>query len=432
MPTWRMIEPVSEPPYLLPPPEERHLGTLPVPAWPAPGWWTEAKQSLGLYDVREFGPVDPTGDNGPLINEAATAAAGGILLFPPGAYPYSTTLTPPSNTHFLGLGGTNPSSPVSQLIYTGSGARAIDLRSLVHVRLESLGLMYSTATASFTGTLIDFSKSGAVPSTLTVEQCYIGGTTSAAAGAAQLLDLHGAVNIAVDRNVFGYGVTGILGRSVVGDICNAVQLTRNVTIGNALTTAWLKNAGQSWWIAGNTIEPVGSGAPGAYIGAFAEEAFAFVGNWMGDLSQAGVFVQFNAAPLGVHVAGNRFGLSSIGTGVQFTANNPNGLSIVGNEFNGSAGATGIDFGSITGVRAYMIGGNIYSTNVTPIAGDGQLILRGLIDNGTGVFVGAGRSNAGSRPAAGAVGVGAVYYNTTTNIPNWSDGTNWRDAAGGIV
>lgn len=38
----------------------------------------------------------------------------------------------------------------------------------------------------------------------------------------------------------------------------------------------------------------------------------------------------------------------------------------------------------------------------------------------------------TRPNAADVPVGSFFFNTTTNIPNFSDGTNWRDAAGTIV
>jgi len=37
-----------------------------------------------------------------------------------------------------------------------------------------------------------------------------------------------------------------------------------------------------------------------------------------------------------------------------------------------------------------------------------------------------------RPDASVVRVGAMYFDTTLNKPVWSDGTNWRDAAGTIV
>jgi hypothetical protein len=39
---------------------------------------------------------------------------------------------------------------------------------------------------------------------------------------------------------------------------------------------------------------------------------------------------------------------------------------------------------------------------------------------------------GGRPAATTVPVGTIVFDTTTTKPNWSDGTNWRDATGTIV
>lgn len=39
---------------------------------------------------------------------------------------------------------------------------------------------------------------------------------------------------------------------------------------------------------------------------------------------------------------------------------------------------------------------------------------------------------GSRPSAASVGAGKAIFNTTTGIPNWSDGTNWKNASGTTV
>lgn len=37
-----------------------------------------------------------------------------------------------------------------------------------------------------------------------------------------------------------------------------------------------------------------------------------------------------------------------------------------------------------------------------------------------------------RPNPANIPVGSMIFNTTTNLPNFSDGTNWRNAAGTIV
>lgn len=38
----------------------------------------------------------------------------------------------------------------------------------------------------------------------------------------------------------------------------------------------------------------------------------------------------------------------------------------------------------------------------------------------------------NRPDASTIPIGSMIFNTSTNIPNFSDGKNWRDAAGTIV
>ena len=43
-----------------------------------------------------------------------------------------------------------------------------------------------------------------------------------------------------------------------------------------------------------------------------------------------------------------------------------------------------------------------------------------------------RGTSGSRPSAATVGQGAQWFDTTLGKPIWSDGTNWRDAAGTVV
>lgn len=81
------------------------------------------------------------------------------------------------------------------------------------------------------------------------------------------------------------------------------------------------------------------------------------------------------------------------------------------------------------------GGNIY------VGGDlTQYIAEytgGVLGSaGLGAGGGAWRSGpgwaTGSRPSAASAGKGSQGYDTTLNIPIWSDGTNWRNAAGTIV
>lgn len=90
---------------------------------------------------------------------------------------------------------------------------------------------------------------------------------------------------------------------------------------------------------------------------------------------------------------------------------------------------GVDFfgakGSLLAGSAGTAGGNFsVGTNTNVLVADSTQTF-GLRWDPSG---GRNYTTAG-RPAATAVPIGTMIYNTTTSIPNWSDGTNWKDAAG---
>ena len=94
MSNW-VLAPSSEPRYVLPPPEEQHLGQLAPPSWPAPGFVQGLFAGLGLYDVTFFGATgNGVTDDSTAIQAAVTAAStgGGVVWFPAGNYVVSVTI----------------------------------------------------------------------------------------------------------------------------------------------------------------------------------------------------------------------------------------------------------------------------------------------------------------------------------------------------
>jgi hypothetical protein len=67
-------------------------------------------------------------------------------------------------------------------------------------------------------------------------------------------------------------------------------------------------------------------------------------------------------------------------------------------------------------------------------GDASLtrVAAGVLGTGLSHAFRTGRNVTASRPSASTVGAGAQFYDTTLNKPIWSDGTNWKDAAGTTV
>ena len=73
-----------------------------------------------------------------------------------------------------------------------------------------------------------------------------------------------------------------------------------------------------------------------------------------------------------------------------------------------------------------------------VSADGASWLTALrIDRASGdviahAAVRCGQYATATRPSAVAVGVGSMIYDTDLSLPVWSDGTDWRDAAGTVV
>lgn len=53
-------------------------------------------------------------------------------------------------------------------------------------------------------------------------------------------------------------------------------------------------------------------------------------------------------------------------------------------------------------------------------------------DGAGWKFESGAGTTANRPSVGDALLGAMYFNTTTGIPNFNDGTNWVDATGSTV
>lgn len=69
-----------------------------------------------------------------------------------------------------------------------------------------------------------------------------------------------------------------------------------------------------------------------------------------------------------------------------------------------------------------------------IAQDTQLsrVAVGVLGVGAAQCIRTGKNTTANRPNAATVGGGSQFYDTTLGKPIWSDGANWRDAAGTIV
>lgn len=153
-----------------------------------------------------------------------------------------------------------------------------------------------------------------------------------------------------------------------------------------------------------------------------------------------VAVKFDGPGRGIHLNGAQFtqmigcSFEDCSTGVDI--DDPNAGSgrgvqnaIIGGVMTG-ASSTGVSIASgVWGTVVFAVSFNNMSVGVDSYARDSVLMGYGgklPVFRPDQVFADS------TRPAASGVAAGGYVYNTDDNAPNWSDGTNWRDAAGNVT
>jgi Pectate lyase superfamily protein len=290
---------------------------------------------------------------------------GGTVYFPRGSYR---------------VAGPTPgyqALPASVITYTGGGGESfLSVRSTNGFTVRGLAIRYSNK--SFTGALLDFShasKDAADAAYMKLEDCLLGGSGTASAGA--LVSLREAILATVRNCHLQWAHVGVRGRSAQGatnGYANAVSV-EDCTFDN-LTTAALMNAGEGWAVSHSWFEGTDAGTggmPRAYYddlpSGAAVTGLSFTGNWFGDaVNVKDAWVSTGAATVvyGLEVSGNFFSGGAVAVKIPANAQ---GVSITGNNL-GTTRA-GVDLGT-TVKNGVSITGNSFP----PAPGKGILGLGG--------------------------------------------------------
>lgn len=311
-------------------------------------------------NVMDFGAKrDGVTDDAPAFAAGIAAlktAGGGTLLVPLGTYVVSAfpVLDSASNIHIQGQSTRAGSTTARQSLikYTGTGTGAmISMRNAYDIEISGL---YILATApAFTGTSIDLTLSGLCTIANNQFQPYGGGAVPSV-----VLNLTNSIVTQVRDNVFNVGTLDIYGSSgsYTNNFANAVEITGNYF--NHFDNA-LRDPGQGWTIAKNTVEMMGPNARFIYI----EPQVGFTpifgagvkvtGNWISDDATStqevmdvygygwdisGNYLQGNYVQVGIkilpysqgiHITGNHIGGFLSNVTVPPTAND---VVITGNDF----------------------------------------------------------------------------------------------------
>lgn len=333
-------------------------------------------------DIRAYGASTTATDNTAAIQAAINAVGsdGGTVFFPLGTFKCAGSLILDGKRGIRLIGArTAESSQTATLRYTGSGSFFLSLHSSVDIRLRGLSVQYDNT--AFTGSLVDCDNINSFDSTfINIEECSFGGIGSAV-NAKACIRLNKTIISSVRNCWFKLAKVGILGRDP--GYSNAIQIEdcafSSADPSQSLSEAAIKSAGESWLISGCTFEPLTNGSVVAYWQDTSSQAayargLAFVANWFGDASTAGVCI--TAKALGFAATGNFFAISSPAQSVCLRFVTSEGVHVAGNEIQGETGIDVVGF-----VIGLSVMGNKFFGVTTPVSN-----LNGITPN-TRAFLG---------------------------------------------
>jgi hypothetical protein len=333
------------------------------------------------HQITWFGVAGDGSDESAKIQAAANTVnslAGSKVLFfpkPPSFYGCGSPLDLSQTTGLTLKAYANrveplTDSPACALVYSGTGSAFILAGKSHGLTLD--GPAFQVSSGSFTGDIITTDNDGAggaVTYSTDIINCFIGGRTSTARHARSLINASGAVELFIDRNVFGWADLQIIGRhsGSTQPFSNAVTITRN-RFNGANNHAINVFAAEQWTIANNVFEPlyggtsagaisdllVGGSSRGSHYGVVIQNNGFWdattSGNWID------MFVQ------GTTVAGNYGSLGNAATFAHFYGGA--GLKLSGNIVVGGAGATFITDTDVVMTQFDDDGTNVVASGIT--------------------------------------------------------------------
>lgn len=327
---------------------------------------------------------DGVADDSVAFQAAVTAlpATGGILYIPAGKIFQCTTaisFNTKKNVIIRGHGGrASSNAPASsQLLFTGTGAGSfLTFQACAGVTLEDIQITYNSA--SFTGKLVNFdgTSSTTLTSHVSMNNCYLGGSSVVPARTATLVSLDNTSNVNIRDCGFYDAVLGISGKSINANIAN------NVTIHGCNFTSvdlGINNPAMSW----SVISCSFSGSSALVAGAIKHDSGVLTNGLTVVSCRCTTAVtsgtQFIVAGKSISFIGNYI-YASGGTGINFDALTT-GAVVESNSFDTMT--TGVTFGAFSHTGQRILDNN-YSTVTTPLGG--TALTSGSISDASAVLL----------------------------------------------
>jgi hypothetical protein len=314
------------------------------------------------FNVRAYGALgDGTTDDTATIQDTANGAngiSGAVVFLPSGVYICASRFT---WDLFNGITLQGSGKNNTEIRFTGAGATSfISWKGATNVTIRDLKITYNSG--SFTGALLDFSKSGSTAAGfISIENCRLQGVQTTANAARALIDFEGGVQLAC-RSVRFYDAD--LGISGTGSTDTAVS--NAVTLEDCwfqrMGTAATKNPKICWTFVGCIFEPLISGPPGKAMTFDANGSglgITFTGCYWGDQTVAGPATDWNGS--GLTIQGGSVSLAQTGDSiVRWTTGSSTvraGVSIMGMRITAGAGGASIINSNALSSRNIAVLGN---------------------------------------------------------------------------
>jgi hypothetical protein len=249
----------------------------------------------GVYNpITNYGVTCSGADESTAIQAAINAlpAQNGVLDIPMGCLAYYGTTLDGKGKNYVQLRGVSPknggpATNVSGLVYTGTGARGIDLRDTAGWVIDKLWLNYTNP--GFAGFIIDaggVTSGSSVSSNFTLTDSFLGPFGSVTTPVAGCLLIDQAIEVTIKRNNFS-GCAGAIHGELIAGFSNVVHIEDNQFV-----TSYgppIRQCGESWLLENNTFEPDSNGRASAFANSpsLPCRGMVSIGNWYGDVTTNG-------------------------------------------------------------------------------------------------------------------------------------------------
>jgi hypothetical protein len=311
----------------------------------------------------------------------AIPAQGGVINLPSNgstcAHASTLDFRGKNDVQFIGGGLEGTSTQVSNLLYTGSGARAYDLRDTAGTHFK--GIFFGWSNPGFNGIVVD--AGSANPGTnvsfyFNISESQFGPVGSGSTGTT-CVNVSEAIEFTIDHVSFNACYIAIHGQNVLGQSTTGLIQHNQFYLTGGLP---ILECGESWTLIANIFEPLNSGRAGAFQNTVSLPCknMVSIGNWYGDVTVSGGSWFNQLSAIGFTAIGDVMGANNSGANLGYNVIGGSGYKWEGGSYSGMSIGFGCASAQPTGMRWET---NTF-TNIATVLSSSANCLNASADNNT--------------------------------------------------